>query len=425
MSAVDFQPSAATDEPAAMAYADGGVSFLRSATVSLAAQVSDPRAAAALRFGLRAVDELDLNALREVALGPAYRFWQTSLVSAVRSGAREPVEHLASDLPRILLAAALRAGMDLDVEIDASDGEVRLPGLPRHLRMVDGPADTAVSLSRVGDLLRIRHGDLVREIAVDAFIHGDPQLVEHARLAGCDVELDASGSVVRAWFAAHNAIVSSPLHPPRDVAPSIRGPREYRHFDAAARLIRAAWPECFAEMGRQVRLVIPFASRLMAGWTSQDRLGAVFIRDVGPDRPDDTSHESFADLVAYTADRLVHESAHTRLYHLSFGQRFFADQNASQRLLRSPLRKDPRPASGVLHAAFVLGRVSVFMRRAAELTSREQFTERAERAAADFEAGRDVLIGAGVLNTTGSRLLEQITDELGSSVTRLPQEAVR
>lgn len=415
MSTVDFQPSAAVDEPEATAYADAGVSFLRSAVASLAAQVTEPQAAAALRFSLRAVDGLDHDALREVALGPAYRFWQTSLGSAARSGARRPVERLARDLPRILLAAVLKARMDVDVETVAADGELRFPGLPRRLCLGAEMADVPVSLSRKGDQLRVRHGDRAREMSADEFVHGGPRLIEHARLPGSDVELDASGAVVREWFAAHNAIVSSPLHPRRDIAPSIRAAGEYRQFDAAARLIREAWPECFAELSRQVRLVVPFTSKLMAGWTSQDRLGAVFVRDLAPTDCAVADADDFADQVAYTADRLVHESAHTRLYHLSFGHRLFADADAARRLLRSPLRKDMRPAIGVLHAAFVLGRVSVFMHRAAELTSQERYRARAARAAADFAAGRDVLIDAAVLNPTGSRLLDQITGELERS----------
>lgn len=411
MSTVDFRPDASAAEPATRSYADAGVSFLRSAIRSLAAQAAEPRALVALEFARRTIDGLDQDALRDVALSPTYRFWQTSLGAAVRSGARQPVEELAAALPQLLVAAALRAGGDFTVDLTADDGQLRLPGLPRHLRLSQGTADGPVSLSRTGDSLLIRHGDFQRELAVDELLRGSPGLVEHARLPHSDVELDASGVVVRGWLAAHNAVVSSPLHPRRDVVPSLRAAGEYHHFDAAAELIRAAWPECFIELRRQVRLVIPFTSRLMAGWTSQDKLGSLFIRDVGPADPSEAGDE-FAEQVAYTADRLVHESAHTRLYHLMFTHRLFTDDDAARCLLDSPLRKDARPAVGVMHAVFVLGRVSVFMQRASELTGQERFRDRAEQAAAAFVAGRDVLAAAGVLNADGLQLLQHITSEL-------------
>lgn len=423
---MDFLPSADADEPAITAYADAGAAFLQSAARSLIAQATGSRAVAALRFSLHVTDALDPSALRDVILSPHYRAWQTSLGSAVRTGARHPVEKLAADLPHLLVAPALRAGMDLDVESTATDGELRFPGLPRHIQIKTGAGSISVLLSKAGDTLRLRHAGLLHEIPVEELLHGGPHLVEHARLVESEVELDASGAAVRGWLTAHNAVVSSPAHPRRDVAPSLRGAHEYQHFHAAARLVRDAWPECFAELRRQVRLVVPVTSKLMAGWTSADKLGAVFIRDIVAPDSGEADQGDPAEHAAYTADRLVHESAHTRLYHLMYGHRLFADDEGSRRLLSSPLRKDPRPAVGVMHAAFVLGRVSAFMQRAYRLTSQERLRERAERAAADFIAGRDTLVDAGVLNTAGLQLLEQVTAELPRpTASRQVMETVR
>jgi HEXXH motif-containing protein len=84
------------------------------------------------------------------------------------------------------------------------------------------------------------------------------------------------------------------------------------------------------------------------------------------------------------AQQIAHEAAHLLLFGLMMGQPL--TENDLQERHTSPLRRDPRPMEGVVHAAYVLARMSYTLERLLEtdlLSSEEQ-----EKARLDLTAHR-------------------------------------
>ena len=85
------------------------------------------------------------------------------------------------------------------------------------------------------------------------------------------------------------------------------------------------------------------------------------------------------------AQQIAHEAGHLLLFGLMMGQPL-TENHRSERYA-SPLRQDPRPMEGVVHAAFVLARMSYALRRF--LRSGALSLEEAERARQDLATHHD------------------------------------
>jgi HEXXH motif-containing protein len=73
------------------------------------------------------------------------------------------------------------------------------------------------------------------------------------------------------------------------------------------------------------------------------------------------------------AEALAHEGAHALLFGLGMGKPLV--RNGTETRYSSPLRKDPRPMDGVVHASYVLGRMHYAVTRLLEsglLTEEEE-----------------------------------------------------
>ncbi|WP_326953967.1 aKG-HExxH-type peptide beta-hydroxylase [Amycolatopsis sp. NBC_01286] len=389
-----FVPARQPDDPALLACGDAA---LRSLTAVLNVGGAEPDGPLAAARAL--VEAADPAALRAAVLHPLFRHWRSTLDARVKIGAGDRISAWLDSLPRLLLAPALLARDDFArVRVPLVRGDqLRVPGLPRHLVVRPG-TDPSVVVSREGGELRVERDGVTETFP--AGILAAAGLGESRRpvLAGTPVELDATDPWVEEVLAGVNATPSPPPYPPRDIRPVPDATRVEAVFSRAAGLIGRAWPDCLAELTTHVRLVVPFTSALMEGWTSLSHLGAIFLRAV--------SDDDVPDPVRFTAERLVHEAAHTRLYVLSVRTRFFAE-GGQHRLLSSPLRKDARPAAGVYHAAFVLARVAVVMARAAAVTGDERFAERGHECHAEFREAQDTLATSGALSEAGTELLEE------------------
>jgi HEXXH motif-containing protein len=384
-----FEPVGGSADPALERYTDACERSLR----SLLTRVDTHEA---IRTAAGLAERLDRTAIRAQARHPMFRHWRSEL-AAKGTADDGSVTRWLDHLPRFLLGAVLMTSGDLpDIRVPLlPDGQLRLPGLPHHWEL--GPdADSTVLVGRRGGELRITHRGRARAYPV----------VEHPVVAGTGIELDATDPYVIESIERANATSDSPDYRRRDIVPA-DAPEHRDLFDRAAGLIERAWPGCLAELAEHIRLIVPISSEALAGWTSVTQLGAIYIRPGGINTGGPSTQEPVIDdPVMFTAEAMVHEGGHTRLQVLSTSRPLFLDQ-AQHQQLRSPLRKDVRPAGGVYHAAFVLARMTVFLCRAAETTGRRHYLRRAEETHHDLQQASDDLFAQVALSPAGRELLAE------------------
>ncbi|MFI5957426.1 aKG-HExxH-type peptide beta-hydroxylase [Cryptosporangium sp. NPDC051539] len=395
-----FDPADGPEDPAFRHYSDA-------CARSLAALLGQDDRHPAIGVARTLAGALDRPALDAAARHPLYRHWRAQLPARVASGDTSSVSAWLDHLPRFLLGAALRTGSDLPgVRVPLSrGGQLRLPGLPGHLEL--GPdAGPEVLVGQSDGVPWVEHRGRTGEYPLVA---GGAPRVDHPVLpgtgTGTGIELDATDP----WFVDSitdaNAASDSPEYRRRDITPA-SATEHQELFGRAARLIDLAWPACLAELAAHVSVIVPIDSVALAGWTTVTQLGAIYLRPGGINADDGAATGVVDDPVMYTAEAMVHEGGHTRLQVLSLGQPLFAD-GAASRPLRSPLRKDVRPAGGVYHAAFVLARMTVFLCRAAAATGRTHYLARAAECHHDLTVASEELFAQVALSPPGRRLLEE------------------
>jgi HEXXH motif-containing protein len=90
------------------------------------------------------------------------------------------------------------------------------------------------------------------------------------------------------------------------------------------------------------------------------------------------------------AEAILHEAAHLQLFYRELMSNFYLDDSLS---IKTPLRSDLRPPSGLLHQVFVLKRLKKYYGRLGELKgaevehSRPQITKRHKLVVREFEEG--------------------------------------
>jgi HEXXH motif-containing protein len=405
-----FAPATDPDDPALAAFGERCAHSLRSTLRSLRGHLGR-EADETIETVTTLCDIMGDVPLRRALWSPYYRHWRTRLTALTATGQRAEIAGWLAQLPRLLFVPAAQVAESLPAvrvplfrpAASASGRELRLPGVPRHMMLPGSEQELATLCGQAGRLL-IDLGGRITEGPLDALLAGGEGYVEHARLGGTRTELDAGDPWLRGWLAQFNAADSPPPYPRRDLAPAVDLTAHRPVFDAAARLIAGAWPDCLEELSLHIRVVVPFWSRLMLGWTTLTQLGALYVRAVTDERVDLIGTATKADPVLFTAETLVHEAAHTRLYVMSADTPLHAlDHDV---LRPSPFRKDPRPVIGLYHAAFVLTRIVVFMYAAAGLTGDEQYARRAEENHRDLRQALDALAGAR-LTPAGRDLLEE------------------
>ena len=95
------------------------------------------------------------------------------------------------------------------------------------------------------------------------------------------------------------------------------------------------------------------------------------------------------------AEAILHEAAHLQLFYRESLNKLYLDDNLS---IKTPLRSDPRPPSGLLHQVFVLKRLTKYYGRLGELKSAElehsrpQIAKRHAAVVREFEEGIHALL---------------------------------
>jgi len=323
------------------------------------------------------VQQQDQMAADEVIAYPSVGAWAIhtlrgdQTVAGARPGGLAPVA----------AAAAIRAGMDAEIEVPVVNGTVTLPSLGA----ADAVGATAVVRTKTAE---IRSGDLC--VAARQGAPGWREL-QTARAGSLDVLIDDL----------------DPFRmPATDGEPSGR----LTNVQAAefVAMLRDAWavlaPATAAEIAAIVRVIVPYPAPESGhvSTSSPQTFGTVAMSR----QPDQ-----------YTcAETLVHETQHLKLCALldlvaltqpDDGQRYYA-----------PWRPDPRPASGLLQGAYAFLGVAGFWRGQREVAPDPRVRSRAE---AEFARWRDgaalvaaTLLDSGQLTAAGQAFVGEMSRVLAA-----------
>ena len=323
----------------------------------------DRLAVAGLELLARAQQQ-DRDAAGEVIGYPSVGAWALHTIrgSQAMPGARP------SGLATVAAAAAIKAGLDAEIEVPVLNGTVLLPSLG----VADAIGDTAVVATMAGE---VRSGD--RRVKLRAGAPGWRDL-RPATAGGLRVVIDDL----------------DPFRmPATDGEPTGRlGAGQVAELRG---ILHAAWPLLSparaAEVAAIVKVIVPYRApdSGLVSTSSPQAFGSVAMSR----QPD-----------GYTcAETLVHETQHLKLCALldlvqltrpDDGQRYYA-----------PWRTDPRPASGLLQGAYAFLGVSGFWREQRRTAPERKVRQRAQTEFARWRDGAalvvETLLGSGQLTQDG------------------------
>jgi HEXXH motif-containing protein len=332
----------------------------------------DDGLAVAGRELLARVQQQDKAAADEVATYPSVGAWAVHTIRGDQTfpGARP------SGLAAVAAAAAIKAGIDVEIEVPVVNGAVLLPSLGT----ADAVGDTAFVVTKAAE---VRSGDLTVEMR-----QGAPGWQE--------LRPAAAGSL---------GVLVDDLDPFR--MPAADGEPMGRLTAGQVAELRAtlgsAWPllspASAAEIAAIVRVIVPYQAPESGhvSTSSPQAFGTVAMSR----QPDN-----------YTcAETLVHETQHLKLCALldlvsltrpDDGRRYYA-----------PWRTDPRPASGLLQGGYAFLGVSAFWREQRRVASEQGVRQRAQ---AEFARWRDgvglvveTLLGSGQLTSRGQAFVKEMS----------------
>ena len=220
-------------------------------------------------------------------------------------------------------------------------------------RIAASPMLTAARRGRLGgwlgpELYNAVGGRGLEEAALDDMIERNPGLSSRIRAITTDSHLDWPGDVVGVMNREVDKTYESMtlrLSTPAEATPAIE------RVDEALLWLTAAWPAVVAETRILISDILYLSGGGFRSATPRRFFGAMLIG------------VECATSVEAAAEMLLHETGHTVLYLKSAVDRY-VDNGAE--LVRHPLRREPRPVYGALHAAFAMYRVAHGMRKLGE-----------------------------------------------------------
>ncbi|WP_431041213.1 aKG-HExxH-type peptide beta-hydroxylase [Streptomyces sp. P1-3] len=166
------------------------------------------------------------------------------------------------------------------------------------------------------------------------------------------------------------------------------------HVEEAARVLRRVWPEAALECDVLVRAVVYVGGGAFRSATLLRTYGAVYA-----------GAEHLATPPA-AFEMLLHETGHHSLYLRNAFEVFVVNGDD---MVSHPLRPDPRPVSGTLHAAHVLARMAAGLNRWwAEPGAPAEVRERRDEDLARLHAAVSVLKGAARWTPAGEDYFENL-----------------
>jgi HEXXH motif-containing protein len=184
-------------------------------------------------------------------------------------------------------------------------------------------------------------------------------------------------------------------------------------IDAAFRLLDAGFPEMAAEIRALLREIVVAAGpedpkALTFDGASHFMLwGAILLNARGQKTALDT------------AQALAHESGHNLLF--GYGASEPLVENEDDELFASPLRVDPRPMDGIVHATYVIARMHQTLSRLIQtgvLDDAQTAAAKADLAAHErnFAAGDGVIREGGRLTDLGREVLSGARDYMAQAL---------
>jgi HEXXH motif-containing protein len=158
-------------------------------------------------------------------------------------------------------------------------------------------------------------------------------------------------------------------------------------------------PLLLRELKEYVRWITIFKGAGTVGVSSLRVFGAIYIRVA----PDSWSSERAH---SYYVEHILHEAAHIHLNALLHLDPVIL--NSPTQVFSSPLRTDPRPMRGVLHATFVLGRLVHIFHRWRQLAKSPFLDDMLASFQLRLREGLEVLMTHGKFTTAGQGLCRSL-----------------
>lgn len=351
-------------------------------------------------------EAFDSQTQQDLASHPLFRNWWLQLKRLLRQGETEPVKRWLAKATPFFIIPAIEQGKWLEGTLHVpvtAEGEIRFPGHPRHIELGKDHRGVLVAFERKADVIEIRCYDNITTVNISDLCEApSPDTSSSVRqrpvLAGTRIEIDASHPWLQHFLDTINAEDAIDPYPKRDLQPVIPIPDELvKLHKEAIELVGSAWPEMLAEIKDNIRLIVPFHTERLLGFSHIHFSGAIFLSY----KPGELLH---------TAERMVHEASHVRLNSIQMVDKLH--HHAPDELFKSPFRADPRPVNGIYHGSFVFGRLSIFMLRAFAYTGDIICRQRAQRMTSQFEESLDILFNQVKLTRIGRQILEDIVNEL-------------
>ncbi|MEO3774332.1 FxsB family cyclophane-forming radical SAM/SPASM peptide maturase [Micromonospora sp. B9E7] len=322
------------------------------------------------------------TAVRAVLEHPFVRPWLVHrLDPSTRSGARAAVD----PLPALAVAAAVRAGVPVTVDVPVRPDVITVPTL--GTLVLPGLGESAEVTVQPGGF-RVRGG------SADRTVHLDPAEPSAGWRPTRDVPVPA-GRLRIEDDDPYRDCYGQPVAPGL-VAPTAR---------ALGRTLAEAWqavhrdvPAHGAALDGGLRAVVPLApdpARPLRSATARHAFGAVAVTP----HPDPET----------VAVLLVHEWQHAKLGAVLDRYDLVAPGHGAR--IRVPWRPDPRPPEGVLQGVYAhLAVTQVWRSRAASAGG--DASEHAARYLAWTRAGADALLASRSLTAAGERFVDQLRHAL-------------
>lgn len=170
-----------------------------------------------------------------------------------------------------------------------------------------------------------------------------------------------------------------------------------RHVDDALDVLAHVWPEAAQEFRYYVRAIVHVQGAMFGSASFDEVFGAVFVGDL------------YLVTVPAAFEMVLHEGGHHALFLRSRFEPFVTN---GDEMAQHPLRDDPRPISGTVHAAYVLGRMATGLARwrDAGLDAPAEVAERAEQCSSDLLATIAVLRDKAAWTDAGRAWFDELED---------------
>jgi HEXXH motif-containing protein len=347
---------------------------------------------------------------------PFFNYYWLQLFQACLRADFQFLREWAQHLGRFLVLPASKHGLPAPgpLTVPVGERELRLPGHHAHLLFPERSRPLSVYIEDEGDGV-LRHDSVqlpLRFLYADADdaasrkALGAATLITRPVIGGTKIEMDASDAWIGRLMASMNTKPPQPGYPAPDLAP-LQGMTAAQRSDVgrAFSFIERVWPELAAEIKAYVVLFVPYRSRYHSSFTEACMMGAVFLSE---------AMWPFSS-IPYTAEHFLHEEAHLRLTLIRETDPLVT--SAEEVLYASPWRRDPRPLSGLLQAAFAFARVAAFYRKAYEQTGETFYDTRHAEVASLLAQGMDKVESdpANHFTPRGERLWAQMRAEAARS----------